>query len=513
MQLGACVTVIIMANNSLSSSHLQKQEVPDPHQLVSPEVLDSIVTSPDKLRAWNKLNAQALALGRDHLNPQLVKNIQLTGAAVVAHTNTSTLNDPEQIRALALYQQTLSYADIAKGLVKGLVDTLQVKGQDLLATTQAFASNITLKNLEELYLKTPVEAITTTATVAKTVAQRPHLIPQAVTQLAEAKQAAVKNQLVQGMRSDNPSAAIGGVMGATAVDVTLNTLDPSKKVKVAADVSQIITKATASTMSWPEYGRLLGEGTHPPRQRPLRDFSGAMKAYTAGPDDPINVPGLNIEYWPSDSHVIHTIIKDGAMGFAIEAKDNRYAYGTGMEMALSTIKIAHNHHVDIKELQTFWEPGRMGSQYDHVHKAIMQNPNMDEQAYKRLLGTTFSGKLAGRLGLTDVLPEKAGTESVLGHYRKYGYLQDTIITNFVHPDWGAGEQMNNYSHKYALAHGRPGIELTAGAVISPSASLIPKEMLDEVLKLPEAQQGPVLKNLEAIFTLEQTKAAAMESSK
>lgn len=513
MQLGECVTVSIMANNSSSSTHQQKQEQPDPHQPVSPEVLDSIITSPGKLRAWNNLNAQALALIRDHLNPQVVKNIQLTGAAVVAHTNTSTLKDPEQIRALALYQQTLSYLDIAKGAVKGLEDTLQAKVQDLRATTQAFVSNITPKKLEELYLKTPVEVITTTATVAKTLAQRPQLIPQAVNQLAEAKQAEVKNQLVQGMRSDNPSTAIGGVMGATAVDVAPNALDPRKKVKVAADVSQNITKASASTMSWPEYGRLLGEGTHPPKQRPLRDFSGAMKAYTAGPDDPINLPGLNIEYWPSDTHGIHTIIKEGAMGFAIEAKDNRYAYGSGMEMVLSTIKIAHDHYVDINELHTFWEPGRMGSQYDHVHKAIMQNPNMDEQAYKKLLGTTFSGKLAGRLGLTDVAPEKAGTESVLGHYRKYGYLQEQIITNFVHPDWGAGEQMNNYSHKYALAHGRPGIELTASVVVSPSASLIPKEMLDEVLKLPEAQQGPVLKNLKAIFTLNQTEAVAMESSR
>lgn len=221
------------------------------------------------------------------------------------------------------------------------------------------------------------------------------------------------------------------------------------------------------------YSTLMGEGLLPPPIKPMRDFSGWMqyhsclgKSWIYYSVDPLRQTGIEAKY------------RQGQYSSTIYAQGDRQTYGSGTELFLSAVKKFIDNGDNIKTIrENFDGHGRFATNREQ-YEASRQAGEDDATALRH----TFSGRMAARLGLTEVRTTAGSLNPV-----------------FVHPDWGAGHQMNDYSLAYARAHGRPQIEVTdrvhEGEKLP--AGLINNTMIDLIYGLPIDARRVVLEQIHA----------------
>ncbi len=425
---------------------------------ISESNLTAIIASPDKLKEWNDINEQAL---NNAPNEQVIKNIRATASLIVLQEKVVSSQNFELMRAMNLFDRTLSGEETAKGVLNGVTNTLLKTIKEKLSPPESESMNLAKAQARSQALAdSPSKLASTAYSAAQLAWQNPDIISTTLKQVASKQFELAKTQLAQSMTNDNPSYAVGAVFGTGVTRLTMNALNPAKK------------------MDWEQYENLLGAGTMPPPLKPFRDFSGKMAHSTTESGEHV------VTYKPNHRHYIASEIdKESNLSFGIETRVNTHFYGSGTDLFLSTAKVFHQNGVDASKLSDIWEPGRWDTNHGQFLTSL-QNGSTLEQAAKQ----TFTGKMASKLGLTSVDTsqlEKAVAES------NFSLLEPV----FKHPDWGAGEQMNNYSHKFALAHGRPSLELITPADAVKPLSAMKMELLSTLNSLPEHQQQPVLKHI------------------
>lgn len=114
----------------------------NPYTPVSATDLAVIVSSHDLLQAWNNLNDSALRAEGERRNAQLINNIQSTAALIAQTEKVISSQNFELMRALNLYDQTLSPVDIAKGFLGGIGNKLTDIAKQATAFTESEDMNL-----------------------------------------------------------------------------------------------------------------------------------------------------------------------------------------------------------------------------------------------------------------------------------------------------------------------------------------------------------------------------------
>lgn len=221
------------------------------------------------------------------------------------------------------------------------------------------------------------------------------------------------------------------------------------------------------------YSTLMGEGLVPPPIKPMRDFSGWMQY-----DSYLGNSWIYYSIDPSRQTGIEAKYRDGQYSSTIYALGDRQTYGSGTELFLSAVKKFIDNGDDIRAIsENFAGHGRLSTNREQYEAHRLAGED-DATALRR----TFSGRMAARLGLTEVQTTSGALYPV-----------------FVHPDWGAGKQMNDYSLAYARAHGRPQIEVTERVLEGEKlpAGLIDNTMIDLIYGLPIHARRVVLEQIHA----------------
>lgn len=221
------------------------------------------------------------------------------------------------------------------------------------------------------------------------------------------------------------------------------------------------------------YSTLIGEGMVPPPLKLMRDFSGWMQYHSYHGNSWIY---YNIE--PLRQTGIEAKYRDGQYSSTIYALGDRQTYGSGTELFLSAVKKFIDNGDDIRKIsENFAGHGRLATNREQYEAHRLAGED-DATALRH----TFSGRMAARLGLTEVRTTSGSLNPV-----------------FVHPDWGAGRQMNDYSLAYARAHGRPQIEVGERILESSGSPAGPLDstLIDLIYGLPVDTRRVVLEQIHA----------------
>lgn len=428
----------------------------DQHLPVSSAELSAIIHSHEKLKRWNDQNEQAL---QGEPDATLIHNIRLTAAQIMLEEKAVSSQNFELMRAMNLFDRTISAREVVTAALDSAMNTatesITAQIKTLLTPPEPESMNLQhARTRTDEALALPSQLISSVCTVTHQVLQNPQAAYESLSRTGSEHISQARVYFAENMRSEHPGRAIGAMAGAGVTDIALNTLTPSKK------------------MEWNTYATLLGEGSVLPPAKPFRDFSEKMTFSKTKWMEP------EVDYQPSKRHGISSGVNNTwGLYFGIKAQEDRYAYGSGTEMFLSSIKVFHQNHISITRLTGFWAEGTLGTNHEQFMQAYKRGATLEQAARD-----TFTGKMAGKLGLTAVdasdLREAVAKKDM-----------SKLMPFFSHPNWGAGNQMNQYSHVYSLAHGRPG--LTVAPTVLPAT--LPDEMLNEIRKLPAHQQAAVMK--------------------
>jgi hypothetical protein len=264
--------------------------------------------------------------------------------------------------------------------------------------------------------------------------------------------------LVQGTRE----------LSAIATAVLAENADPLKKLRAAdkltelAATTETLTKKTA--IGWDDYAHLLGNGTQPPKLKPLRDFSDAMEFTLPAPRSPISW----LSYQINEHHGIFISMEHSrekktpyklvhtSMEFAIKAEDAKLKYGSGAEMFHSAQKLLNKHGVKIDEIDVSWNgKGEFSSNYDAFVRALHEG-----ETIKAALKKTYTGRWASDAGLTEVVLAK-GNEDFFNYYgHKFNRFPSTISAKFTRPQFHPEHpSYNTYGQAWVGSQGRAHVEL------------------------------------------------------
>jgi hypothetical protein len=451
----------------------------DSYTPVSAADLAVIVSSHDLLQAWNNLNESALRAEGKCRNAQLVNNIQSTAALIAQTEKVISSQNFELMRALNLYDQTLSPVDIAKGFLSGIGNKLTDIAKQATAFTEPEDMNLQHAQARVDALLSKPQKI---ADAINILWQNPGILSNAFqAELSEARQ-----RLVQSMVGEHPEIVIGSELGTIATSVIVNSINPTNKAKAITDVAEF---TVATPMDWHNYATLIGGGLHPPPLKPMRDFSDLMKfnqsQVRGGPS--------RLIYEPDKSHkIIVDHFPDYGTNYLIKANVDREKYGSGTEMFLSAIKKLHGNGEDISRIKDTWDAGQLGTNWKQFMDA-RQAGDSTEQAAKH----TFTGRMAERIGLTSVNVSKVSAEiEVVNESLQKNY--STLSPVFHRPDWGSNAAWSDYANKWSLSQGRPALTVMPRIntdTTQKSNYSIPDKLLQQVEKLPVTQQESVLKQL------------------
>lgn len=461
---------------------------PDPHAPVSADELAAIVASHDHLQAWNDRIEQALKSVGDHPDSQVLKNIHSTAALIVQNGRSVSSQNFELMRALNLYDQTLSPIEMAAGFVEGGVKKMLDKASQATAFTEPGDMNIQRSHARvDKLLDAPQEL----AEAAKTILLHPEMIPDHLHQAIHTQITDARHTLASTMIETHPSYAMGAVMGGAVTGLLIDRFNTAGKL---VSLASKVEKAAPMPDEWQAYATLLGGGMHPPRPKPIRDFSEWMKL-----ESPMFKGGqTHLTYDAGESQKINlAVLPKSGMTFMINTVEDREKYGTGTEVFLSAVKKLHNNGVDINQIRGDWTDGDLGTNWQQFMSAYHAGATL-EQASKQ----TFTGRMAERLGLTTVDVSRVSWALETEY--------STLYPIFKRPDWGSEPAWNDYANAWVLAQGRPGLELTRSVKISdvaPSPSSLPAKLLEEVEKLPETQRQVVVRQLQENFSNHATASA------
>ncbi len=440
----------------------RQQQPYNPHVAISTDELSVIISSRNKLKMWNDLNEQALTNEPDDI---VVKNIQSTAAFITLSGKSLTSQNFELMRAINLFSLTLSKAEMAKGVVNGIENSIVKKAKDILSVFEPESMNLAhAQARSQAAIEKPGKIATGIYSAIKLAWQNPDIVTSKLKQAVSLGIDNAKNQLANNMQTDNASYAIGTSIGAGITSISVNMLGPTRK------------------MDWDNYANVLGSGTVPPSLKPLRDFSDEMSPNTQYYPE--------IKYEPTSRHwVISTVNNKSTLKFTIKAHDNNFEFGSGSEMFLSSAKAYHLNGIEIKQISGYWIRGETETNTNRFLIALADGATLKEAAKQ-----TFTGKMAAKLGLTSVDTSQLKEAIGKGDFSKFTPI-------FEHPDWGAGAQMNDYAHKFALAHGRPSLELIplADAIKTPDAMEI--GLLNTLTTLSDDAQETVIERIKYNLTL------------
>lgn len=470
----------------------------NPYAPVSAADLATIVASHDLLQAWNNLNENALKAEGKVLSAQLISNIQSTAAFIVQTQKIVASQNFELMRALNLYDQTLSPTDIAQGFFTGVNDKLTDVAKQAMAFTEP--ADMRLQHAQartDALLKKPQKI----ANAISQLWQHPNTIPATF----QAELSGMRNQMAQNMVGEHAGLAIGNKLGAAVASITINSISLVNKGKVITNVAE---STTEKPMAWHDYATLVGGGLHPPPLKPMRDFSDEMRFLR-----PYTQYGQSrVTYEPSLSHKIIAEIHPGyGMTYLIKALDDREKYGSDTELFLSAMKKFQTHGVEINRIKSTWDKGELGTNWQQFINARQAGETV-EHAVKH----TFGGKMAGKLGLTSVNIKKVNPDITALNDAPPNTCSK-LYPVFNRPYWGNNATWNDYANNWVLSQGRA--ELTVTPIkntgmynkINPS---IPGNLLQQVEQLPANQQEIILKKLQANFaTITDTSAAIIKKTK
>jgi len=185
----------------------------------------------------------------------------------------------------------------------------------------------------------------------------------------------------------------------------------------------------------------LGEGLVPPPSHASLDLSKAMTSCK------LITKLHSISYEPSWNHFFRaTVDPDARMQFEIMALENRGEYGTGTEIFLSGIKRLNNDGIKIKEIQADWSNGDFGANWRQFMNTYLAGETAEVAAK-----STFTGRMAARIGLTEVVVSNIQWDILAG---------DALKPVFKRPNvgWPENKSWQDYRDAYTLAHGRPDLE-------------------------------------------------------
>lgn len=421
----------------------------NPHAPILNTELTRIIQSPEKLKLWNHAVEQALEKQPDE---QVIQNVRATAALIILSEKSIASQNFELMRAMQLFDSTLSIKDVGLAAGQSIKNTLVSKVSDALTPAEPESMNLaSAQARSQALLETPKTLATGIYNTLHTVWQNPHIVYESAQHIVTG----IKTQLAQGVSSSNPSNALGALIGAGGVNLALNTVNPLKK------------------MQWAEYANTLGSGTVLPHAIPYRDFSDKITFKKS------SLGGSEFNFQPENNHQITGVInEDSELFFTIQAKGDREKNGSGSDLFLSMFNASVKNNIPIKTIYAAWWPGELGTNHTQFLNIYYSGASIRDAA-----AGTFTGKMATKLGLTQANTEKIEQALKYDDHSKF-------LTSFSHPDWGAGEQMNEYSLAYSRAHGRPDLALTPIG----NADHV-KNLLSEVNKLPEHQQSAVMQHL------------------
>lgn len=463
----------------------------DPQNAAPYSTLANVISSDELAEKW------ITALENAHVSsfkPEVETNIALT-LAMYVHRGNSPESSPLVKRLMHIYHDTqtqnkqlgtheITIPDIARGYAEGVSGWFEKKfstGDMNLAKSQARGDPMSaMLHLPESIPNT----LQTIAEAGNAIKQHPEIVPNALLQLASQArldfQAKSNQSVIETIASENPGRVIGVLMGTMSPEIVSAIADianPTGKAEKTAELAEHLVDAARHPhhdihSNLYALADLMGNGTVPPATKPMRDFSDWMQFNDFLRTDKSSVI-YNVD--PTRNNFIDSKLVDGKLSFTIFAKEHKNEFGRGDETFMSMVKKYQLNGQDITAIQANWNGNDfLRTNHDQFLRALQ-----DHEPYIAAK-KTFTGEMACRLALTEVC-----------------FPGDQLSPVFRHPDWGAGDQMNNYSLTFARAHGRakietmPRLDELSGEPLAP----INPELLDLIYALPVNQRHTVLERM------------------
>jgi len=448
-------------------SQIEKINIPDPHNAVSSRVISEIVSSPEQWASWNVALEQALNRSPDTV---VIENIRAT-AAVYAHTQSSLDTTHQGRHTLALYRavhsrqynnQTMGFSiqDVATGFWRGISDWVEKKttpGDMNLEHSQNRGDP--MRALLDLPKALPQQAEKSVEVIGR-IADEPSLVTKAGKLALENTSRLIatksKEMLLTAVAAPNPAEASGEMMGVTAAvaatELAMN-INPLARASKAVDVvdGAIDAVQNASKIDMHALGKLMGEGSYPPKPKDLRDFSDQLL------EDFSTRSGVHsLVHKFSEQTFINMSVVNDTMSFVYKRMDNNPDLPTGTEMGLSAMEAMHLNGVNIKRVKAQWAPDVMNSN----HSAFWENID-NGMTVSAAIKDTPTGKLLARVGLTNVEVTPKLLYAVANNDRR-----ETLLPMLRGPDWGHSDTpaWGDYANAWQSSMGRRSIELIKDGV-------------------------------------------------
>lgn len=255
------------------------------------------------------------------------------------------------------------------------------------------------------------------------------------------------------------------IISATAAATVVDYADPFKKLH-AASMKFDLASATKHfpskpAIGWDDYAHLLGNGTHPPKRKSLRDFSGLME---------FTYPQLfamdsHLTYMPRSDHkiyvhlthqwgderkprIIHT-----ELDYLVKVNpEYRAELGSGSEMYHSALLLIQKHYgIKIDSINDTWhKDGELSTNFDAYINARAHGATVNEAVNR-----TYSGRWASDAGFTEVGGWKFELENI------NNIPQNSLHPQFKRPVFSDNSSYNNYGNAWASSQGQASQNLTS----------------------------------------------------
>lgn len=274
-----------------------------------------------------------------------------------------------------------------------------------------------------------------------------------------------------------------------------NTADAAVHAEQAGKVLQVGAKVTPIPIDWNTYEHLLGQGSQPPKLKPLRDFSGLMHYRPPGPFEGFS----RLEYVPYPNHKIIMYLQhelDNAwppnitltkMGFVVRAnKLLHQEAGSGSEMFHSGMALIRAYGIKIDRIDGEWSGADLTTNYYRFVGARAQGATIEEA-----IAMTPTGKWVANEGYTVV-----GGDRFI-YAMNMPTLPRELHPEFTRPVFSDNEAYNAYGNAWAGSQGRSRVELHPRHEVQsgqlPASALSAVEQ--ELKQLPPAQHDEVMQRI------------------
>lgn len=364
-----------VAVNQLNTTSSSKTY--NPREPISTEDLAAIITSHDKLQAWN--NATEAALKKDaedkNTDTTLIQNIRNTAALIISSERSTFSQNFELRHARNLSDSTLSTFATTKAFTEGIVYEATSPIRELVNFQQPSSMNLNESNkrvddLENMIMYYGTQAL--------------DLVKQAPTAISNAAS----------FTWGNPDLIVKNI--ASAANNTLESYSQNIKKLPTVIASGLTNKNpeqaigfSSGVIAFGAIKEMYGSVGHK-----IRDFSEHMSFEFQGAKRNIST----VTYSPAPGHLIKGHVINGSLRFDVMKADGE-RYGYGGEMFASMIKKFEANGVKIDSIQAAWETtGPKSTNGRQFLNAEASGLSREEAAFK-----TFTGQQAKTLNMDKVI--------------------------------------------------------------------------------------------------------------